>query len=61
MSGLLLANYGPEGSVNGYPDHYMVWVWIGLVSVLTPLGMLMFGRLFRRAEDDLALTGQRMA
>ena len=54
MSGLLLASYLPEGSTDGYPDHYMVWVWIGLFGALTPLAMLVFGKLFRRVEANEA-------
>ena len=60
MSGLLLATYMPEGH-SSYPDHYMVWVWIGVMAILTPLGMLLFGRLFRRAERDSAAEGQPSA
>ena len=48
MSGLLLASYLPAGATDGYPDHYMVWVWIGLFGALTPLAMLVFRKLFRR-------------
>ncbi|MBA59780.1 MAG: hypothetical protein CMQ40_11515 [Gammaproteobacteria bacterium] len=53
MSGLLLSTYLPAEISTGYPDHHMVWVWIGLVGAITPLGMLIFGRIFRRAENDL--------
>ncbi|MBK8394409.1 MAG: MFS transporter [Leptospiraceae bacterium] len=41
MSGWLIATYVPEGA-SSYPDHYMVWVWIGGVSALSPLGLLLF-------------------
>ena len=53
MSGLLLATYLPAGSAEGYPLHYMVWVWIGLVGLLTPVGMIIFRKNFQRAEDEI--------
>ena len=53
MSGLLLATYLPAGSPEGYPLHYMVWVWIGLVGLLTPVGMVIFRKNFQRAEDEI--------
>lgn len=53
MSGLLLATYVPRGEAS-YPDHSMVWVWIGLMAAVTPVGMLVFGRVFRRAEHNSA-------
>ncbi|MEK9871991.1 MAG: hypothetical protein VW831_19895 [Gammaproteobacteria bacterium] len=53
LSGLLLANYMQENASGSYPEHYMVWVWIGLIAALTPLAMLTFRRLFRRVEEDL--------
>ena len=53
LSGLLLANYMQENASGSYPEHYMVWVWIGLIAALTPLAMLTFRRLFRRVEKDL--------
>ncbi|MFZ8990936.1 MAG: hypothetical protein ACO2ZJ_11405, partial [Pseudohongiellaceae bacterium] len=55
LSGLLLANYMQENASGSYPEHYMVWVWIGLIAALTPLAMLTFRRLFRRVEEDLAV------
>ena len=53
LSGLLLANYMQENASGSYPEHYMVWVWIGLIAALTPLAMLTFRKLFRRVEEDL--------
>lgn len=55
LSGLLLANYMQENASGSYPEHYMVWVWIGLIAALTPLAMLTFRRLFRRVEEDLTV------
>ena len=53
MSGILLATYLPSGSVEGYPFHYMVWVWIGLIGLLTPVGMIIFRKNFKRAENEI--------
>jgi hypothetical protein len=49
MSGWLVKAYTPEGQAS-YPDHYMVWVWIGAMAAITPLGLIAFRFLFRRAE-----------
>ena len=53
MSGLLLATYLPAGSSEGYPLHYMVWVWVGLVGLLTPIGMIIFRKNFQRVEHGV--------
>jgi len=49
LSGWLLSRYVPEG-LEQYPDHYMVWVWVGAIAVLSPLGMFAFRGWFRKAE-----------
>jgi len=58
MSGLLLANYVPEFGIDGiygnYPDHQMVWWWIGGTAALTPVGLLLFRALYKEAEDRAA-------
>ena len=53
LSGLLLANYMQENASGNYPEHYMVWVWIGLIAALTPLAMMILRKMFRRVEDNL--------
>jgi MFS family permease len=53
MSGWLLATYVPEGA-ESYPQQYMVWVWIGLMAAVSPAGLLIFRRLYKKAEDDAA-------
>ena len=53
MSGILLATDLPSGSAEGYPFHYMVWVWIGLIGLLTPVGMIIFRKNFKRAENEI--------
>lgn len=54
MAGMLLTNYSPEFGVDGiygyYPDHQMIWWWVGGTAVLTPLGMLLFRKLYHIAE-----------
>jgi POT family proton-dependent oligopeptide transporter len=49
MSGWLVATYTPEGATS-HPEHYMVWVWIGGMAALTPIGLLAFSRAYRNAE-----------
>ena len=41
LSGWLLATYTPPDQ-SFYPLHYMVWIWIGGMSVLSPLGLVIF-------------------
>lgn len=49
LSGWLVATYTPEGATS-YPLHYMVWVWIGGMALASPLGLLIFRKLFLRTE-----------
>lgn len=53
LSGWLVSTYTPAGlsaGVENYPDHYMVWAWVGSIALLTPTGLLIFNKLFRAAE-----------
>jgi hypothetical protein len=50
MSGFLLTNYTPE-TVFSYPDHRMIWMWIGSMAMISPIGLVVFRKLFRRIED----------
>ena len=54
MSGILVATYTPEGGIGGvagnYPDHFMIWVWIGGMAILSPLGLALFRKAYRNAE-----------
>jgi dipeptide/tripeptide permease len=65
MAGLLLANYAPEFGVDGiygyYPDHQMIWWWVGGSAVLTPLGLIVFRKLYRIAEDRAAKAAEEEA
>jgi hypothetical protein len=49
MSGWILTNYIPDGATS-FPDHYMVWVWIGAFAAITPVGLALFRGVFLRAE-----------
>ncbi len=49
LSGWLVATYTPEGAAS-YPHHYMVWIWIGGMSFISPLGLVIFRKLFTQAE-----------
>ncbi len=49
LSGWLVATYTPEGAAS-YPLHYMVWLWIGGMAIVSPLGLIIFQKLFRKAE-----------
>ncbi len=52
LSGWLLETYVPEGG--DLSNHAMVWVWIGAIAVLSPIGLFCFARHFRAAEKKPA-------
>ena len=45
LSGWLLATYTPA-SASTYPDHYLIWIWIGCMSAFSPLGLLLFRKFY---------------
>ncbi len=55
MSGLLVRTYTPLDAAGNalptYPHHHMVWIWIGGMAVITPIGLLLFRNLFRHSSD----------
>lgn len=55
MSGILVDTYVPlseSGEImSSYPGHAMVWVWIGAMALLTPIGLLVFRNLFTHKID----------
>ncbi len=53
LSGWLVSTYTPEGA-ESYPNHYMVWVWVGGMAALSPLGLIVFRKVFLKAESDHA-------
>lgn len=50
MSGLLVSRYTPLDAAGkalaSYPEHHLVWIWIGGMAIVTPLGLLVFRKLF---------------
>lgn len=50
MSGLLVNTYTPVDAAGkalaSYPQHHMIWIWIGGMAVLSPIGLLVFRRWF---------------
>ena len=60
MSGGLLENYVPEGALT-YPDHQMVWMWIGGMAMLSPIGMVIFRKMFRKVEDAAVEEAKQIA
>jgi len=61
MSGLLLNTYlpvGPNNQILGpYPDHPIVWVWIGGMALIPPIGLLLMKGLFQKREEHAAAAG----
>jgi len=61
MSGILLNTYvpvGPNKEILGpYTNHYMVWVWIGLMAIITPIGLILMKGVFQKREDQAAADG----
>ena len=52
LSGWLLATYTPMvgNEVGDVTNHTMVWVWIGGMAVLSPIGLVIFRKMFTVAE-----------
>jgi len=51
MSGFLLTTYTPE-TASTFPDHQHVWLWIGCMAMISPVGLVVFRKLFRKVEAD---------
>jgi len=51
MSGFLLSSYTPE-SASSFPDHQMVWMWIGGMAMISPVGLVIFKGLFTKVERE---------
>lgn len=47
LSGVLIARYTPEGN-SDYPEHYLIWIWIGGITLLSPIGLVLFRRMFQQ-------------
>lgn len=61
FSGWLVSTYTPAmPELNGapgiivapeaYSNHQMVWWWIGCIAIITPIGLIVFKKLFKAAE-----------
>ncbi len=69
MSGWLVKTYTPLDEAGKalahYPHHQVIWIWIGGMAVLTPIGLLVFRHWFIRgpelAEASLAQGGGKPA
>lgn len=55
MSGMLLKYYVPLDEAGkalpSYPDHYIIWLWIGGMAIFTPIGLIIFRKLFRHGPQ----------
>jgi MFS family permease len=51
MSGFLLTTYTPE-TATSYPDHELVWLWIGGMAMISPIGLVIFRKLFTQVETQ---------
>ncbi len=62
FSGWLVSTYTPlleelEGdpgiiaAPERYANHYFVWLWVGGIAMLSPIGLLIFKKLFKAAEN----------
>ena len=49
MAGFLLDTYTPAGAAS-YPNHQMVWLWVGGMALLSPIGLVIFKSKFKTAE-----------
>lgn len=55
MSGILIKAYVPvdettKKALSSYPEHWMVWVWIGASAILTPLCLIFLGKWFNNQK-----------
>ena len=49
MADLLTSRYFSETMVE-YPDHEQSWLWIGIMAMLSPLGMVIWRKTFNQSE-----------
>ncbi len=53
LSGWLLEMYSPMGLPSGvehYPRHFMIWVWVGSIAIVSPILLFVLKKLFMKAE-----------
>jgi len=51
MSGFLIERYTPS-TFTSFPDHQLVWMWIGGMAMISPVGLVIFKRLFTQVERN---------
>ena len=51
MSGFLLDTYTPS-TASSFPDHQQVWMWIGGMAMISPIGLVIFRNLFTKVEQN---------
>jgi len=54
ISGFLVSNFTPEGlppGIENYPNHYMVWLIVGGMALLTPIALIVFRKVYITAEN----------
>ncbi len=49
MSGWLVSTYTPEKAAS-YPNHHMLWVWIGVTAIISPIGLMIFKKAFTQKQ-----------
>jgi dipeptide/tripeptide permease len=56
LSGILLAIYAPVDqatqAVLPHPNHAMIWFWVGVMALPTPIGLLLCGRWINRHTNQ---------
>lgn len=57
MADILTGQYFAEGMVE-FPDHEMSWLWIAIMCLLSPLGMIIFKGTFNQSEKMAANEAQ---
>jgi len=54
MSGYLLESYVPVdaagNALSHYPEHYMVWFWVGLTALISPVGLFLVRGLVKKHD-----------
>ena len=54
LSGWLVDRYTPEGlppGLENYPQQHMIWVIVGAFAIITPIGLLIFRKIYINAES----------
>ena len=51
MSGFLIESYTPS-TLSTFPDHKTVWLWIGGMAMISPIGLVIFRKLFNQVEQN---------